>query len=90
MGPWARDGKAVKACREHLQERGIPQTVPWRNTVVTQDGPQWVVRVWTRTPSGQSRPTGTPDYVFVVNPEENPDDEDLRITQVHPPEPAKT
>jgi hypothetical protein len=83
MEPQAEDGKAVVACREYLYERGLEETVKWRSTVVTKDGPEWVVRVWTKTPFGQSRPEGTPEYVFVVVPEADAD-RGLRITQVHP------
>jgi hypothetical protein len=38
------DGSAVAACRALLQDKGIPGSWNWRNTVVTRDVPEYMVR----------------------------------------------
>jgi len=76
------DGAAVVACHTLLRRKGIPRAWKWRSTVVTKDGPEYVVRIWVDVPARQPRPVGTPSYVYVVNPPAG-SDAGFRITQVH-------
>jgi hypothetical protein len=83
MSAFLNDGSAVAACRALLQDKGIPGSWNWRNTVVTRDGPEYVVRIWVNVPAGQARPEGTPDYVYVAAPTAGKDG-GFSIEQVHP------
>jgi hypothetical protein len=69
------DGDAVAAARAALTSR-------WRSTVVPGEDGGWVVRTWTSTPPGDSRPSGAPDVVHRV---EVGDRGGLVVQQVHPP-----
>lgn len=77
MKPIADDGAAVGAARSILVSQGLAEDMPWRSTVVRDETDGWEVRTWTRTPPGDARPTGTPDYVHRVSG-------DLPVVQVHP------
>jgi predicted kinase len=67
------DGAAVAVARSALVRH-------WRSTVVPGDDGGWVVRTWTRTPVGDSRPTGPPDSVHRVEDQGG----ELVARQVHP------
>jgi len=68
-----QDGSAVAAARSALTAR-------WRSTVVPADDGGWVVRTWTGTPPGDSRPTGVPNFVHRVHEEGGKP----VVQQVHP------
>lgn len=77
MNVISRDGAAVGAARGLMVEQGVAEHAPWRSTVVPGEDDGWVVRTWTSTPTGDSRPSGTPDFVHVVSGS-------LAVQQVHP------
>jgi predicted kinase len=68
-----QDGEAVAAARSALIRH-------WRSTVVPGDQDDWVVRTWTSTPPGDSRPSGAPDVVHRVVEQRGK----LVVQQVHP------
>ena len=76
------DGEAVAACRALLKARGVGGHANWRNTIVGTDGAGWVVRIWVSVPVEQSRPAGTPDYVFRASPATDGEDA-FTIEEVH-------
>ena len=77
------DGAAVAACRALLRKKGVRHDWKWRSTVVTREGPEYVVRIWADVPRRQASPEGTPSYVYVVTPPAS-GDSGFRIDQVHP------
>ena len=77
------DSDAVTACRSLLVRQQVVQQVPWRSTVVPGQAGGWIVRTWTRTPVGDARPSGFPQYVHEVQPDAGSSD-GLRVMQVHP------
>lgn len=74
----ADDGAAVGAARSILVSQGLVEDMPWPGTVVAGEADAWVVRTWTRTPPGDARPTGTPDFVHRVSGDMS------SVVQVHP------
>ncbi len=77
------DGAAAAACRALLRDKGVGGDWNWRTTVVTRDGPEYVVRIWVHVPVRRPRPAGTPDHVYVATRSAD-SDSGFRISQVHP------
>lgn len=67
------EGDAVAAARSAVMSH-------WRSTVVPGEDGGWVVRTWTSTPPGDSRPSGTPDVVHQVGEQ----DGELVVQKLHP------